>query len=253
VVAIIAILASMLLPALGKARAKARAITCVNNLKQCMMATILYSDDNNDYVLLKIKDNPGYRYLLSAMVAGAVVGQGSTVGSAPSYLPGFNLITCPSIRPCDKDGNPLSSLPAKPRAPTPTDWHNFMSIYSVPYGPTSAWWKKENLTARSVYSAADFDGTKITNAPTYVAHRLPNASDFIVYLEGIDTTNKCGKWNYNLNSCHFRHSGTMSIACADGHVQLINPSYLAAMKGDVIAGKQTSITVYFGNGDPVTY
>jgi prepilin-type N-terminal cleavage/methylation domain-containing protein len=47
VIAIIAILASMLLPALGKAREKARSITCINNLKQCMTATMLYMDDSD--------------------------------------------------------------------------------------------------------------------------------------------------------------------------------------------------------------
>jgi prepilin-type N-terminal cleavage/methylation domain-containing protein/prepilin-type processing-associated H-X9-DG protein len=48
VIAIIAILASMLLPALNKAREKARASECANMLKQFGQAFMFYYNDNND-------------------------------------------------------------------------------------------------------------------------------------------------------------------------------------------------------------
>ncbi len=47
VVAVIAILAAMLLPALSRAREEARAVVCLNNLQQQQLAWLLYAEDNS--------------------------------------------------------------------------------------------------------------------------------------------------------------------------------------------------------------
>ena len=58
VIAIIAILAALLLPALIKAKLKAQGIQCMNNHRQLALAWRLYSDDNRD-VLVYASDDPG--------------------------------------------------------------------------------------------------------------------------------------------------------------------------------------------------
>jgi prepilin-type processing-associated H-X9-DG protein len=67
VIAIIAILAGMLLPALANAKLKATSAACLNNQKQLLLGFIMYADDNSDSMIYTIPapgqiDNSGGGY-----------------------------------------------------------------------------------------------------------------------------------------------------------------------------------------------
>lgn len=86
VMAIIMILASMLLPSLGKAKEKAHAIACVNNVRQLGMAMQMYADDNNDRLPLA----PG-------PLPWASTTPESWTRALFSYYANSNVLACPSL------------------------------------------------------------------------------------------------------------------------------------------------------------
>jgi prepilin-type processing-associated H-X9-DG protein/prepilin-type N-terminal cleavage/methylation domain-containing protein len=90
VIAIIAILAGMLLPALNKARNKAKSISCVNKLKQLGTCLELYTSDYNGTMMPAMVMSGGY-------IKGwaAIIGPDKANGGL-GYVPGYELVYCSS-------------------------------------------------------------------------------------------------------------------------------------------------------------
>jgi prepilin-type N-terminal cleavage/methylation domain-containing protein len=81
VIAIIAILAALLLPALSSAKAKAKRMVCLNNLKQLATAWTMYYGDNNSRLACCVP----YHQPLATNLNAWVLGNAQTVPQDPSY------------------------------------------------------------------------------------------------------------------------------------------------------------------------
>ena len=145
VIGIIALLISILLPTLAKARESANRAVCLSHLRQQYIANQMYALDNRDAIPIGHNCRKGIGQLLWDA--------GYPVGSNPRYLQqglliSAKYITDPKFFYCPSEKNPWFrfNTPENPWTPVPTRWGIFGGYTSR---PLAEWSDNGNLFANT--------------------------------------------------------------------------------------------------------
>lgn len=212
VIAIIAILAAMLLPALNKAREKARATTCVNNKKTAILGQQQYSGDYNGYFVTQALSWGGDATTNSwvALLCNGLNGAGTTWNvKDKGYFPRASA-RCPSSKPYD-----LST----------TNLH-IQSFGMDCYPPSRAALGNYNYRVNNVFVGMDVKKMKsVSQIPVFSdTIRTSNLSASMVpglpYYVFACASGAQASFVGVTGGVYLAHSGRTAIAFADGHVKL---------------------------------
>ena len=215
VIAIIAILAAMLLPALGRAKARAQAVACKNNLKQVGLAVSLYALDNEDYLPRPIPDNyslstyvrydPGTVVLINSGQIGVFIAPFLSIGNrmerSGSPTVESKQLMCP---------NYLRAAPAAAVTPTATNY--------VPY--TLRTYITNGVTGNTAIQPFRAPGMKLANVPFPALNWMMGDNDEFVVRQFVasgltDVNQTLGAYV----ATRVQHESQRNYVFFDGHIE----------------------------------
>ena len=217
VVAIIAILASLLLPALRSALNKGKAITCLSGMKQLGLASQNYLDQYNDTIFVMTSDwehiyydGSSQNYMDLSQIARDATGLKNSVCKKDA---GWGRIWVPQKNICSV------IAPDMPRGRTPsTAWYNAVSLCSISEANCSG-----HLYYFYFYTMVTSSNLLLTNSGNlyHKTSRLRQPSESLFWSEGAEQLKKdhpLGDLSKNNKPYGFwRHGNRTNVLFLDGH------------------------------------
>ena len=209
VIAIIAILAAMLLPALNKARATAFGSMCMSNLKQVAYASLQYAGQNKDIIALgevgmnemvKRGDLPKYKDAACPLLT-KNNHQSTCYGSFSSNGDGNYTAKCRKLGPANS-GTGTSASPIEYYAEN-VSW-GLYKLFLVKVNRV-----KQASSAFTFFDSIAYNSSKKLDYNASTVSSKKTVSDYL----------------NNVGVPHMRHSDGINVAFVDGHASRITSAY----------------------------
>lgn len=220
VIAIIAILAAMLLPALGRAKLKATGTACMNNTRQLLMGLHLYATDHNDLLLGPIAGPQAPAWLKNDVNQGGLFNEDDLKRS-----PTYPYLSTPKVFHC-----PADNVTVTKGGTTGVRVRSYSMNYLVGNASSPVPSEFSQLESSLVAGGVYLRTSKISQ------FQRPGASDVIVLLDEHensinDTAVVFFKAQYLSTPIYFpttlwydapsgRHGGAGGLSFADGHSEI---------------------------------
>ena len=249
VIAIIAILASMMSPSLMRTLDSARAVACLNNLKQAGIALTTYSGDFSGWIPGSQVYGRGYQgqwnsIPWSGMLVGANVPGRANHSNAPiagDYVGNPEIFFCPSAyRP--PDGYNAADT-----------WGSWRDTYGIAKVSQYNTWQGVNCGSYSVSRNNSGDDVWIHLAKVHRPSAKALVGDTVINDGGENLAKKTqfSEWephgHWDGHTLHQRHLDKVSVWFGDGHVAAVAGSKLGEKDGYQI--QYTTLA----NGDLMTW
>lgn len=246
VIGIIALLISILLPALGRARASANKVKCLSNMRQIAQASVMYSTEQKGAVLpvYSLEDpNQQAVYWPILLVRAKYLPQGNKINSATAGSEYGTIFVCPDTPDATSDVWTITTYPTVQGR----DGMQRYAWFQPPFGAQRMWidcsYAMNGTDNRLIEPQSFMPNNAVApdRRPSWNAGRMRKSSNLVLITDGSGynlfnhpfriAAGRHGGKTYNMQKPY--ETGLVNVAFQDGHAESVDRAKMPRQWSDV--------------------